>query len=234
MGVNSDLHSHPAKMNPQQAQDQVKHMREFIIHEANEKADELNAKAEQDYTVEKQRLVEDAKQQIRKEMDRREQNVELETKIANATETNKNKLKVLAAASGQIEQTFDAAYTALQDVAKGGAYGELLKALIAEAVTLLDGKSGKVRCRAEDKSLVQGALSAGGDFKLTLDPEPLSVDSSVSNIKQECLGGVLVTSEDGKIVVNQTLNSRLQTAYDTALPCIKPALFNTGGSKHTA
>ena len=68
-------------MNPQQAQDQVKHMREFIIHEANEKADELNAKAEQDYTVEKQRLVQDAKQQIRKEMDRREQNVELETKM---------------------------------------------------------------------------------------------------------------------------------------------------------
>ena len=64
-------------MNPQQAQDQVKHMREFIIHEANEKADELNAKAEQDYTVEKQRLVEDAKLQIKKEFERRMNNVEL-------------------------------------------------------------------------------------------------------------------------------------------------------------
>jgi vacuolar-type H+-ATPase subunit H len=68
-------------MNPQQAQDQVKHMREFIIHEANEKADELNAKAEQDYTVEKQRLVEDAKLQIKKEFERRMNNVELETKM---------------------------------------------------------------------------------------------------------------------------------------------------------
>ena len=78
--------------------DQIMLMTNFILHEARncaqvrtalrargwqaqEKADEVSAKAEQDYTVEKQRLVEDAKQQIRKEMDRREQNVELETKM---------------------------------------------------------------------------------------------------------------------------------------------------------
>jgi len=51
---------------------------------------------------------------------------------ANATETNKNKLKVLQAAASQVEQTFEAAYDALSDVSKGGAYGELLKALLAQ------------------------------------------------------------------------------------------------------
>lgn len=68
-------------MNPSQADQQVKHMRDFIIHEAKEKADEINAKAENDYTVEKQRLVEDAKLQIKKEYERREGNVSLEAKM---------------------------------------------------------------------------------------------------------------------------------------------------------
>lgn len=40
-------------------------------------------------------------------------------------------------------------------------------------------------------------------------------------------------STDKKIVVSQTLNSRLQVAYDTSLPIIKPKLFNQQGSKHT-
>ena len=47
------------------------------------------------------------------------------------------------------------------------------------------------------------------------------------------IGGVLVCSGDGKVVVSQTLNARLQVAYDTALPVVKPVLFNQQGSKHT-
>ena len=35
-------------------------------------------------------------------------------------------------------------------------------------------------------------------------------------------------------MVNQTLNSRLQVAYDNALPAIKPMLFNQLGSKHVS
>merc|ERR1712159_765826 len=79
--------------------EQVKHMTEFILHEAHEKADEINAKAQADYTCEKQHLVEDEKLRLKKDFERRENNVALDAKIANATEMNKNKLQVLAAAS---------------------------------------------------------------------------------------------------------------------------------------
>ena len=61
----------------------------------------------------------------------------------------------------------------------------------------------------------------------------LSANGSLSSTLCCSCGGILITSEDGKIVCNQTLNSRLQVAYDTALPCIKPTLFNQLGSKHT-
>ena len=68
-------------MNKEQASQQVQHMRDFIIHEAKEKADEIDAKAEQDYTVETMRLVEEEKRRIQKDIKRREDNVELESKM---------------------------------------------------------------------------------------------------------------------------------------------------------
>ena len=70
---------------------QIQHMTNFILHEvfytrviseifltlrvrvlqAQEKADEVNAKAEQDYTMEKQRVVEDEKLKVSHHCDRR-------------------------------------------------------------------------------------------------------------------------------------------------------------------
>ena len=55
-----------------------------------------------------------------------------------------------------------------------------------QAVANLEGQSGLVKCRAEDKGAVESAISAAGvDMKLTVDDEPLVVDKTVSNIKPE-------------------------------------------------
>merc|ERR1711871_1624225 len=75
-------------------------------------------------------LVEEERLRIKKEYERREKNVELETKIANATETNKNKLLVLSAASAQVENTFSEAYEALKKVPGTSEYEPLLVSLI--------------------------------------------------------------------------------------------------------
>ena len=56
----------------------------------------------------------------------------LMTCSANATETNKAKLKVLAAAAAQVEETFEQAHNALGDVSKGNTYPELLKELLVQ------------------------------------------------------------------------------------------------------
>merc|ERR1712072_235254 len=83
------------KMDSGAAQEQVVRMKDFIIHEAGEKAGEIDAKAEEDYQVEKQRLTEDAKLVINKEFKSKKDNAAQTAQIAAATETNKNKLLVL-------------------------------------------------------------------------------------------------------------------------------------------
>jgi len=222
-------------MNTDAAASQVKHMKEFILHEATEKADEISCKADQDYIVEKQRLVEEEKLRLKKDFDRRQANVELESKIANATETNEKKLKILAEASSEMEKTFEEAFEQLRNVPSDtGKYQSLLSQLITEGAARLALPECKVICRAEDKAVVSAAIGAiKTGTKFVVDDTPLTVDDSVTNVSKECIGGVLVTSPDGKVVVSQTLNSRLQICYDTAFPVIKPMLFNQLGSKHT-
>merc|ERR1711907_362744 len=224
---------HTQIMDSKAAGNQVTHMKDFILHEAREKADEIDAKAEQDYHVEKQRLVEEERLRIKKEYERREKNVELETKIANATETNKNKLLVLQAAAVQVENTYAEAYEALKAVPNKPEYQSLLVELIKEGVAMLGLGEVKVICRAADKAKVMQAIGQVQGVKINVDDQDLKVDPSVTNVDSQCIGGVLVSSMDGKVVVSQTLNARLQVAYDTALPVVKPVLFNQQGSKHT-
>jgi len=238
MGGPTYVSASSTSMDRSAASAQVSHMREFIMHEAREKAEEIGCKAEQDYNVEKQRLVEEEKLRIKKDLERRESNVDLESKIANATETNKQKLKILQAAAAEVEKAFDDAFNTLAKLpSDAGKYQTLLEGLIAEGARNLHLPEVLVRCRPEDKGVVQKAIgpaaSATG-IKITFDEStPITDDNSVVNIEKRCIGGVLVTSPDGKIVCSQTLNSRLQVAYDTSLPVVKPVLFNQQGSKHT-
>ena len=68
-------------MDNRSADEQVKHMREFILHEAKEKSQEITCKAEQDYHQEKQRLVQEEKLRVNKDFERRLANIDLEAKM---------------------------------------------------------------------------------------------------------------------------------------------------------
>merc|ERR1712070_1260741 len=224
-------------MDGEAAKGQINHMREFILHEAKEKADEIEAKAEQDYTVEKQRLVEEEKLRIKKELERREENVSLETKIASATETNKKKLQVLASAAAAVDATFDAAFDALKNVPKDKSnYTTLCASMISQGAEMMGLKECVVICLSADKGAVQAAASQASGASFTVKDDDAFMKSAVAGSCKytTCIGGVVIASPDNKVFVNQTLNGRLQVAYETALPVIKPKLFNQMGSKHSS
>merc|ERR1711865_863872 len=134
MGVSSRKVRAPQRLNmAMNPESTVAHMRDFILHEAQEKKNEIMCKAIEDYTLEKQRLTEEEKLRIKKEFERREKNVALDAKIANATETNKSKLLVLAAAADEVDQSFKMAMERLRDlVADQSKYSELLVELIIQ------------------------------------------------------------------------------------------------------
>ncbi len=60
---------------------QIKHMMAFIEQEANEKAEEIDAKAEEEFNIEKGRLVQQQRLKIMEYYERKEKQVELQKKM---------------------------------------------------------------------------------------------------------------------------------------------------------
>ncbi len=60
---------------------QIKHMMAFIEQEANEKAEEIDAKAEEEFNIEKGRLVQQQRIKIMEYYERKEKQVELQKKM---------------------------------------------------------------------------------------------------------------------------------------------------------
>lgn len=60
---------------------QIHHMMAFIEQEANEKAEEIDARAEEEFTIEKGRLVQQNRLKIIEYYERKEKQVELQKKM---------------------------------------------------------------------------------------------------------------------------------------------------------
>lgn len=97
--------------------------------------------------------------------------------------------------------------------------------MILQGLIKLSDDSVAVRTRGADKSLVEGKLKdvaasysekMGHDVELAIDDTPLADD---------CAGGVTLVSGGGKIVVENTFETRLQIAYQQNLPVIRGVLF---------
>ena len=69
-------------------QKQIKHMMGFIEQEANEKAEEIDAKAEEEFNIEKGRLVQQQRLKIMEYYERKEKQVELQKKIQSSNMLN--------------------------------------------------------------------------------------------------------------------------------------------------
>lgn len=72
----------------------IKHMMAFIEQEANEKAEEIDAKAEEEFNIEKGRLVQQQRLKIMEYYEKKEKQVELQKKIQSSNMLNQARLKV--------------------------------------------------------------------------------------------------------------------------------------------
>jgi V-type H+-transporting ATPase subunit E len=68
-------------MDDDEVQKQLDHMVKFIYREADEKASEIHAKAQEEFTIEKARIVQDEKLKIMKEFERKEKQIEVRKKM---------------------------------------------------------------------------------------------------------------------------------------------------------
>lgn len=214
-------------------QKQIKHMMAFIEQEANEKAEEIEAKAEEEFNIEKGRLVQTQRLKIMEYYEKKEKQIEQQKKIQMSNLMNQARLKVLKARDDMISELLNEARQRLVSVAKDPArYSALMDGLLLQGFYQLLEPKVTVRCRKQDVQLVQASIQRNIPIYKAAVKNNLEVRIDQNNfLSPDVSGGVEIYNSDGKIKVSNTLESRLDLMAQQMMPEIRVALFGANPNR---
>jgi len=221
---------------------QITQMTHFILNEAKDKAEEIGAKALQEFNLEKVKFENAMKEKICQEYERKMKQVDTQHAIARSTAINRSRLEKIKARQAVIGKISQDSTAELQAALRDGAkMADFLTKLIVQGSLMLLEDEVQVRCRACDDAVVKGCLDkAAAEYsrvvqvqsgkaktlKLTLDganklaPAPGDAKHGAS-----CLGGVVLACSGGNITVDNTIDSRLGLVMEQSKPMIRKLLF---------
>ncbi|CAD7935951.1 unnamed protein product [Amoebophrya sp. A120] len=219
-------------MNDGEAEQQIKQMVNFILNEAKETAAQITDKANEDFNVEKLKLVQAMKEKTRTEMADQKKKVMQKAAIARSTAINKARIKKIEARQNCMELLSGEVAAKLKDASRSEAkYKQILIDLIVQGCLKLMEEEVTVKVRAADVSIARGVLdSASQAFAKTIAKATnvraslkLTLDST--NLPATCLGGVVLSCQEGTISVDNTLDTRLKLCLDNDKPELRKMLF---------
>jgi len=209
-----------------QVASELKKMTAFIRQEALEKAREIHLKADEEFAIEKSRLVREEMQSIDREYEKKFKQASMSQQITRSTQSNKTRLRVLSAQQELIEKLFEKARGKLGDAGKGKGYDKILYGLILEGMYMMCEKKIGLRCKKGDKDRVQkAAKEAAEEYKKNMNSETEGVVDEKNYLSDDSPGGIVILSSSGKIEVSNTLEERLRLCESDALPTVRAILF---------
>jgi len=206
---------------------QIKHMMAFIEQEANEKAEEIDAKAEEEFNIEKGRLVQQQRVKIMEYYERKEKQVELQKKIQQSNMLNAARLRVLKAREDHVGTVLDEAKKRLVDITKDqGVYKNLLQQLICQGLLQLLELNVFLRCRQADLGLVESVIAPAVSVYKEKTGKECNVKIDQENfLNPNVGGGIELLAQKGKIKISNTLDARLDMIAKQMIPEIRTSLF---------
>ncbi|XP_004627734.1 V-type proton ATPase subunit E 2 [Octodon degus] len=208
-------------------QKQIKHMMAFIEQEANEKVEEIEAKAEEEFNIEKGRLVQSQRLKVMEYYEKKEKQIEQQKKIQISTLRNQARLKVLTARDELVSELLREAKLRLcRIVADPIMYQELLDKLVLQGLLRLLEPIVMVRCRPQDCLLVQAAVHKAIPEYMMVSQNQVQVQiDQEAQLASNTAGGVELYSGNHMVKVASTLESRLDLSAQQKMPEIREALF---------
>ncbi|XP_034390018.1 V-type proton ATPase subunit E 1a isoform X2 [Cyclopterus lumpus] len=193
-------------------QKQIKHMMGFIEQEASEKVEEIDAKAEEEFNIEKGRLVQTQR-------------------MSNLT--NQARLKVLKDRDDMITDLLNEARQRLGEIAKEPAsYSALLEGLVLQGFYQLLEPKVTIRCRQKDVEMVQAAVNKNIPiYKEAVQSNIVVKIDQERFLSSEICGGIEVYNDNRKIKVSNTLENRLELMAQQMMPEIRVNLFGANPNR---
>ena len=198
----------------------------FIKQEAMEKAREIQVKADEEFAIEKAKIVRQEAINIESAQEKKTKQAEVAQKISQSTATNKARLRVLETRESHLQELFESAREGLAGLTSDQSkYSELLKGLMLQGMLQLMEKEVTVLARSGDVQLVQGLTSdVESEYESKTKGKKVKVNVK-DGLPKDSAGGVLLEGLGGRIKVNNTLDERLRLLEDRVSVVLTQALW---------
>ncbi|KAM0712406.1 hypothetical protein Q7P37_011502 [Cladosporium fusiforme] len=231
-------------MSDSQVDTELRKMTAFIRQEALEKAREIHLKADEEFSIEKSKLVREETARIDAEYDKKNTQAGMSQQITASTLANRQRLRLLSAKQQLLDGLFEDAGKKLAEQVSGGGngngkgkkggkggagsdYENVVKQLVLEGLYALVESKVSIRCRRKDNDVVKKAIEGakkeyseklkGREVEVTIDEK--------ESLPEESAGGVVILNGTGKIEINNTFEERLKLLETDALPSVRLTLF---------
>ncbi|KAL4912223.1 ATPase, V1/A1 complex, subunit E [Aspergillus aurantiobrunneus] len=207
---------------------ELRKMTAFIRQEALEKGREIQLKADEEFAIEKSKLVRQETAAIDTQYEKKFKQAAMSQQITRSTLANRTRLRVLSARQNLLDDLFQESRGQISGIAAKDAkkYQAVLQALILEGLYALNEVNVDVRARSKDKDTVKKAIEeAEKDFKNSVGKEVKVNLNEDEPLPDDNAGGVVIIGGKGKIEVNNTFEERLRLLEIGALPVVRETLF---------
>ncbi|GES63176.1 vacuolar ATP synthase subunit E [Aspergillus terreus] len=207
---------------------ELRKMTAFIRQEALEKAREIQLKADEEFAIEKSKLVRQETATIDTLYEKKFKQAAMSQQITRSTLANRTRLRVLSSRQELLDDLFQQARDKISGIAGKDAkkYQSVLKGLILEGLYALNEEKVAIRARKTDYDAVKKAISeAEKEFKETVGKDTSAELDEAEPLPEGSAGGIVILGGQGKIEINNTFEERLRLLEIDALPAVRETLF---------
>lgn len=221
-------------LNEDEVQQEMKKMIAFIRQEAIEKAREIRVKADEEFNVEKAKLVRQEALAIEVNFSKKMKQASIKRKISQSSQTNKSRIQVLQSREELLNQLYDDVRIKLFEISKNQSeYQSLLEKLALECLYILMEDRVSVQCRKKDVSIVKQAMQISSNtfHQTTKNTVEWKLVSESDLLDDNTSGGVVIYGKNGKIQCDNTLEKRLELLFESMLPAIRVEILGASPNR---
>ncbi|KAE9392916.1 ATPase, V1/A1 complex, subunit E [Gymnopus androsaceus JB14] len=220
-------------MNDDEVLNELNKMVAFIKQEALEKAREIKVKADEEFAIEKAKLVKQEQLAIDAQYEKKLKGAQVSQKIAQSTLTNKSRLRLLHRREEHIQDLFATCRSQVVTLSSSDtdAYSDFLVGVLTQGYLYLMEPSVVVHSRKSDVTVVEEAAFTAAEKYKEISGRDIKVDvkgtlnDDMQTDSFHRAGGVKLVSGTGRITLDNTLDERLRLLEDRMLPEIRKDLF---------
>jgi len=198
----------------------------FIKQEALEKAREIRVKADEEFAIEKAKLVKQEQLAINAQYEKKLKGAQVSQKIAQSTLTNKSRLRLLHRREEHLQDLFSSCREQVVSLSSSDSdtYSEFIAGVLTQGYLFLMEQSVVIHTRKSDVSIVEDAASTAAERYKEASGREIKTEVK-GTLSDDIAGGVKLVTASGRITLDNTLDERLRLLEDRMLPEIRKDLF---------